>query len=264
MLRTRVIPCLLLKNHGLVKTVKFRDPKYVGDPINAVRIFNDKEVDELLFLDITASVEGRRPPFKVISEIASECFMPLGYGGGIRSLEDIRTLFFSGVEKACINSCAVENPSFIKSASDTFGSSSIVVSIDVKRNLFGKNMVYAYSGRRNTGLDPVEYAKQVEEMGAGEILLNSIDRDGTMQGYDVELVKKLSDAVTIPVVACGGAGKLKDINEVLDKGGASAAAAGSLFVFHGRHRAVLISYPSKHELEGTLQQPVGSLGPQLN
>jgi imidazole glycerol-phosphate synthase subunit HisF len=264
MLRTRVIPCLLLKNHGLVKTVKFKDPTYVGDPINAVRIFNEKEVDELLFLDITASVEGRRPPFNIISEIASECFMPLGYGGGIRSLEDIRTLFFSGVEKACINSCAVENPALIKSASDTFGSQSIVVSIDVRKNLLGKNVVYTYSGRRNTGLDPVEYAKRVEEMGAGEILLNSIDRDGTMQGYDVELVRKLSDAVTIPVVACGGAGKLKDICEVLDKGGASAAAAGSLFVFHGKHRAVLISYPSKQELEGASQQPVGSLGPQLN
>ncbi|PYT34177.1 MAG: imidazole glycerol phosphate synthase subunit HisF [Acidobacteria bacterium] len=264
MLRTRVIPCLLLKSRGLVKTVKFKDPTYVGDPINAVRIFNDKEVDELLFLDITASVEGRRPPFNVISEIASECFMPLGYGGGIRSLEDIRTLFFSGVEKACINSYAVENPAFVKSASDTFGSSSIVVSIDVKRNLFGKNVVYTDSGRRNTGLDPIEYAKQVEEMGAGEIFLNSIDRDGTMRGYDIELVRKLSDAVTIPVVACGGAGKLKDIYEVLDKGGASGAAAGSLFVFHGRHRAVLISYPSKQELEGTSQQPVGSLGPQLN
>jgi len=264
MLRTRVIPCLLLKDQGLVKTVKFSDPTYVGDPINAVRIFNDKQVDELLFLDITASVEGRKPNFKVISEIASECFMPLGYGGGIRSLEDIGTLLVSGVEKACINSRVVENPALIKSASDAFGSQSIVVSIDVKKNLFGKNVVYIYSGSRNTGLDPVEYAKQVEQLGAGEIFLNSIDRDGTMQGYDVDLVRKLSDAVTIPVVACGGAGKLSDIDEVLGKGGASAAAAGSLFVFDGKHRAVLISYPSKQELKSAFQQPVGPLGPRLN
>ena len=264
MLRKRVIPCLLLKGKGLVKTVKFKDPTYVGDPINAVKIFNDKEVDELLFLDITASVERRRPSFNVISEIASECFMPLGYGGGIRSLEDIKTLFASGAEKACINSCAVENPDFIKSASDAFGSQSIVVSIDVKKTLFGKNVVYSHSGRRNTGLDPIEYAKRVQGMGAGEIFLNSIDRDGTMQGYDIELVSKVSEGVGIPVIACGGAGKLKDIAEVLDKGGASAAAAGSLFVFHGRHRAVLINYPSKQELEGAFQQPVDSLGPQLN
>jgi len=257
MLKQRVIPCLLLKDKGLVKTVKFKDPTYVGDPINAVRIFNDKEVDELLFLDITASVEGRRPPFKVIADIASECFMPLGYGGGIRSLEDIRTLFSSGVEKACINSCAVENPSLIKSASDTFGSQSIVVSIDVKKSLFGKNVVHTYSGRKNTGLDPAEYAQRVEEMGAGEIFLNCIDRDGTMRGYDVELVRKVVDAVSIPVVACGGAGKLENIREVLDKGGASAAAAGSLFVFHGKHRAVLISYPSKQHLGGMFSRPAG-------
>src|SRR5215467_3378500 len=262
MLRHRIIPCLLLKDKGLVKTVKFKNPTYVGDPINAVRIFNDKEVDELLFLDITASLEGRRPPFKVISAIASECFMPLGYGGGIQSLEDIKPLFSSGVKKACKNTGAVKNPSLVKSASDTFGSQSIVFSIDVKKNFLRKNVVHTHSGKRNTGLDPVEYAQRVEKMGAGEIFLNCIDRDGTMQGYDVEFIRKVTDAVTIPVVACGGAGKLEDVNEVLDKGAASAAAAGSLFVFHGKHRAVLISYPSKQELEGTLQ-PVRSIRPQL-
>jgi cyclase len=253
MLKHRVIPCLLLKDQGLVKTVKFKDPTYVGDPINAVRIFNEKEVDELLFLDITASVERRGPSFKIVSEIASECFMPLGYGGGIRSLEDIRTLLASGVEKVCINSYAVENPAFIKSASDTFGSQSIVVSIDAKRSMLGRSEVRTYSGRKSTGLDPIEFAKEMEQMGAGEIFLNSIDRDGTMRGYDVELIRRLSDAVTIPVVACGGAGRLEDLGEVVEKGSASAAAAGSLFVFHGRHRAVLINYPSRQELREVRQ-----------
>jgi len=237
-----------------VKTVRFSDPTYVGDPINAVRVFNEKEVDELIFLDITATVENRKPPFKLISEIASECFMPLGYGGGVRTLEDIRTLFASGVEKACVNTYAVENPAFIRSASDTFGSQSIVVSIDVKTSVFGKATVRTHSGRKNTGLDPVEFAKQMEQMGAGEIFLNSIDRDGTMRGYDLELVRRLSDALRIPVVACGGAGGLGDLGEVVEKGGASAAAAGSLFVFHGKHRAVLISYPSRQEVEHVLQQ----------
>jgi cyclase len=260
MLKHRVIPCLLLKDQGLVKTVKFRAATYVGDPINAVRIFNEKEVDELLFLDITASIEKRNPPFKIISEIAGECFMPLGYGGGIRSLEDIGTLFASGVEKACVNSYAVENPSFIRSASETFGSQSIVVSIDVKTSMFGKVTVHTLSGTKNTGLDAIEHAKRMEQMGAGEIFLNSIDRDGTMRGYDVTLVRKLSDAVTIPVVACGGAGTLDDLGEVLKKGGASAAAAGSLFVFHGKHRAVLISYPSRRELQEVLQPSVTTQG----
>lgn len=249
MYRTRVIPCLLLKNQGLVKTVKFKAPIYLGDPINVVRIFNDKEVDELVLLDITATIEHGKPRVKLISQIASECFMPLAYGGGIRSLEDIRELFGIGIEKVIINSFAVENPSFIREAADQAGSASVVVSIDVKKNLRGKQEVFIHSGTKPTGLDPVKYAQEMEAMGAGELLLNSIDLDGTMDGYDLELIKCVSRAVHIPVVACGGAGSVANLAEAVKEGGASAAAAGSLFVFQGRHRAVLISYPGPQELK---------------
>lgn len=249
MLKTRVIPCLLLKNNGLVKTVKFKDPKYVGDPINAVKIFNDKEVDELIFLDISATIENRKPNFKVISDIANECFMPFGYGGGIRNLDDIKKLFNLGIEKVIINSYAFENPQFIKEASGIFGSQSIIVSIDVKKSLFGKYDVFTQSGKKNIKQDPVKYAILMENMGAGEIILNSIDRDGTMQGYDIELIKKVSESVKIPIIACGGANKIEDFGDAVKKGGASGVAAGSMFVFYGKHRAVLISYPSINELE---------------
>jgi cyclase len=249
MMRPRVIPCLLLLKKGLVKTIKFKDPVYLGDPINVVKIFNDKEVDELIFLDITATLEGRQPPFEYLAEIASECFMPLGYGGGVHSLEDVRKLLNLGLEKVSINSYAVENRSFIREAADVFGSQSIVVSIDVKKDFFGKEQVYTHSGKKATGLDPVRFAVEMAEMGAGELLLNSIDRDGTMKGYDLELIKRVSRAVDIPVVACGGAGSVRDLAAAVKEGGASAAAAGSLFVFQGRHRAVLISYPSAQELQ---------------
>jgi len=252
MLRTRVIPCLLLKNKGLVKTVKFKDPKYVGDPINAVKIFNDKEVDELIFLDINATIENRKPNFKLISDIASECFMPFSYGGGIRDLSDAKKLFNIGIEKIIINSYAYENTSFIKEASELFGSQSIVISIDVRKNLFGKYEVFTHSGTKNTKLDPVLFAKKVECMGAGEICLNSIDRDGTMKGYDIELIKQVSESVSIPIIASGGCGKIEDFKDAVINGGASGVAAGSIFVFHGKHKAVLISYPSTHELDKLL------------
>jgi cyclase len=252
MFRPRVIPCLLLWNKGLVKTVRFNDPTYLGDPINIVKIFNDKEVDELVFLDITATVENKKPPFKLISEIASECFMPLGYGGGIKNLEDIRTILSLGVEKIFINSYAVENPFFIRRAADLFGSQSIVVSIDVKKSLFIKYQVFTRCGKKATGLDPVRFAVEMEQMGAGELLLNSIDRDGTMQGYDITLIRAVSEAVGIPVVACGGARTVNDLAEAIKQGGASAAAAGSMFVFHGPHRAVLINFPSSEELQQAL------------
>jgi cyclase len=253
MLKTRVIPCLLLRNQGLVKTVKFKEPKYVGDPINTVKIFNEKEVDELIFLDITATLENREPPFKVLSEIAGECFMPLAYGGGIKSLDDIEKVFAIGLEKVIISSYAVEKPHFIEDAAKLFGSQSILVSIDVKRSVFGKNEVLTHSGRRRTGLDPVKHAIAMQEMGAGELFVNSIDRDGTMQGYDIELIKKVSDSVTIPIIACGGAGGIEDFGVAVRKGNASAAAAGSLFVFHGKYRAVLISYPSRQDIEAVLE-----------
>jgi cyclase len=252
MLKTRVIPCLLLKGQGLVKTVRFKNPKYVGDPINAVKIFNDKEVDELIFLDIEASVERKKPPIKLISDIASECFMPLSYGGGLRDLDDIKTVFNLGVEKVVINSYAIENPDFVREASERYGSQSIVVAVDVKRNSFGKYEVFSRAGRERTKLNPVDHAKKMEKQGAGEIFLNSIDRDGTMEGYDIELIKKVSQVVSIPVIACGGAGRINDFAEAVGKGGASAVAAGSMFVFHGRHRAVLITYPSIQDLDEVL------------
>ncbi len=257
MMRPRVIPCLLLKDKGLVKTTRFKAPVYLGDPINVVRIFNDKEVDELLFLDITATVEHREPAFELISKIATECFMPLGYGGGIRSVDHARKVLSLGFEKVSINSYAVENPSFIRTAADLFGSQSIVVSIDVKRNLLGNYRVFTHSGRKNTGLDPVGFAMEMEAVGAGELFLNSIDRDGTMQGYDIELIKRVSEAVSVPVVACGGAGSVNDLGDAVKQGAASAVAAGSMFVFQGRHRAVLISYPTSEEL----REVFGESGP---
>jgi imidazole glycerol-phosphate synthase subunit HisF len=252
MLRTRVIPCLLLKGKGLVKTVKFKDPKYVGCPINAVRIFNEKEVDELIFLDITSSVEQKDLLFKYIAEIASECFMPMCYGGGIKSIEDMEKLFNLGVEKVSLNSIIFKNRSLIQEAAKLFGSQSIVVSMDVKKGFFGKYEVYTLSGRKNTKQDPVTLAKEVEDMGAGELLLNSIDRDGTMQGYDIQLLQKVTKAVSIPVIAVGGAGNINHFAEAVGQGGASAVAAGSMFVFHGKHRAVLITYPEIKELGNIL------------
>ncbi len=254
MLRTRVIPCLLLKNRGLVKTVQFRDPKYLGDPINIVKIFNDKEVDELLFLDITASAENSKPPIELLSKIAGECFMPLGYGGGIRNLQDIKELFSIGIEKVTLNTYAVENPDFVREAADFFGSQSIVVSMDVKKSFWGKYELFTHGGRKGTRKDPVTFAVFMEKMGAGELIVNSIDRDGTMQGYDIDLIKKVSEAVGIPVIASGGAGKIEDFVQAVHEGGASAVAAGSFFVFHGPHRAVLINVPTPYELERALGQ----------
>ncbi len=249
MLKTRVIPCLLLKDGGLVKTVKFKHPSYVGDPINAVKIYNEKEVDELLFVDIMATVEGRRPPLKMIAEIATECFMPFGYGGGIRTIEEMREIFRLGVEKVAINSCAVENPDFIAKASELFGSQSIIVSIDAKKNWLGRYEVCTHGGRRSTGLDPVRFAALMEKKGAGELLINAMDRDGTMDGYDIGLIRNITRTVTIPVIACGGAGTVEDFSEAVKKGGASAVAAGSRVVYQGRNRAVLINFPAREELE---------------
>lgn len=253
MLKIRVIPCLLLKNSGLVKTIKFKDPTYVGDPLNAVKIFNEKEVDELIFLDIYATVENRTPNFDFIHDIATECFIPFGYGGGIRNIDEAGNLFNLGVEKIILNTYAVENPSFIKELSKTFGSQSIVISIDVKKRLLGNYEIFTHSGKNRIKLDPVHFAIQMEEMGAGEIFLNSIDKDGTMQGYDIQLIKKVSQSVNIPVIACGGAGKIDDFASAVKEGSASAVAAGSMFVFHGKLRAVLINYPEINELEAIFQ-----------
>jgi imidazole glycerol-phosphate synthase subunit HisF len=252
MLKTRVIPCLLLKSNGLVKSVKFKNPTYVGDPINAVKIFNDKEVDELLFIDIEASRQKRGPDFDFIVKISREAFMPFGYGGGIRTIDDVKTLMRLGVEKVSINAHALENPDFITAASEICGSQSVVVAIDVKKDLFGNHRVYDHVTGKATKMNPVDFAQMIEQKGAGEILLNSVDRDGTFSGYDIELIKKITSAVNIPVIALGGAGSMKDFVSAVHDGHASAVAAGSYFVFYGPHRAVLITYPDKNELKQML------------
>jgi cyclase len=249
MIKPRVIPALLLKGQGLVKTVKFKEPKYLGDPINIVRIFNDKEVDELVLLDITATPEKRGPQFDLLKNIASEAFIPLAYGGGIRSMDDVRKLLSIGIEKLIMNTSAVETPSLVREVADHAGSQAAVVSMDIKKGLLGKYEVFTHCGQKKTGLDPVKHAVEMERMGVGEIIINSIDRDGTMQGYDVDLVRRVADAVHVPVVACGGAGNLSHVSEVIKQGHASAAAAGSIFVFQGPLRGVLISYPTPKELK---------------
>jgi cyclase len=248
MKRIRVIPGLLLHKKGLVKSVRFRDYKYVGDPINAVRIFNDKEVDELAIIDIDAGRENRPPDLDRIATIISEAFMPIAYGGGITKADEAEKILLNGAEKVIINKAAVENPSLIREIARRFGSQSVVVSIDYKKTFFGSVNVFTDNGKTNTKLDPVSFAKQMEEAGAGEILFNSIDRDGTFEGYDLPMIRKVSEAVSIPVIAMGGASSLTDFKKAIENG-ASAVSAGSLFVFQRPHRAVLISYPAQKELE---------------
>jgi len=241
----RFIPILLLKNGGLVKGVRFTAHNYVGDPMNAVRIFNEKNVDELFLLDITATAEHRAPDPAIVQQIADECYMPFGIGGGIHTVEQMRALLRAGAEKVSINTAAIENPQLIQDASREFGAQSVTVAMDVVRNWRGRYTVRSRAGSRKTNLEPVAWAQRVAELGAGEILLTSIDRDGTGQGYDLALTRAVADAVNIPVVACGGAGTTADLDTVVTEGHAAAAAAGSLFVFHGPHRAVLINYPSR-------------------
>ena len=251
MLRPRIIPILLMRSGGLVKGIRFQDYKYVGDPMNAVRIFNEKNVDELFLLDITATEEQRIPSAEMIREIADECYMPFGIGGGIRTIADMRNLLRAGAEKVSINTGAIENPMLIKEASETFGRQSVTVSIDARKH-WGGYRVYARSGKQKTDLHPRDWARRAEELGAGEILLNSIDRDGTRSGYDLELLRSIADSVSVPVIACGGAGRIEDFAEAVREGHASAVAAGSFFVFHGSHRAVLISYPEARLREEAL------------
>jgi len=253
-LATRVMPCLLLRGGSLVKTVRFRDPGYVGDPINAIRIYNEKEVDELILLDIDATREHRQPPFEVLGQIAGECFMPVTYGGGIRSLEDIKEVLRLGIEKVAINSYAVERPSFVREAADRFGSQSIVVSIDAKKRDLHRYEVWTHGGTKRTGLVAAEVACQMEQVGAGEILLTSIDRDGTREGYDLELLKQVASVVHVPVIACGGAGSVQDLRAAVCQGGVPACALGSMVVFFGQNRAVLISFPARDELEKAFQE----------
>jgi len=255
-LQTRVIPVLLLLEKGLVKTVQFSNPTYIGDPINAVHIFNDKEVDELIFLDITPVKRLKNPavdqtyhtPLDLVRRISEECSMPLAFGGGIRSVEDVRNILATGVEKVVLNTAAINDPDLIHTASDTFGSQSVVVSMDVKRWNAHQFEVYSHGGSKPTGIDPMHHARAVALMGAGEIMVNAIDRDGTMNGYDLELISRIASAVKIPIIACGGAGTLRHLSDAVSAG-APAVAAGSMFMFHGRRRAVLISYPDRSDLD---------------
>lgn len=247
MLQNRVIPCLLLKGDGLVKTEKFRNPKYVGDPINAVKIFNTKEVDELIFLDIMASSLGTPPNYQMIADIASECFMPFCYGGGIRTVVEAKRILSIGAEKVSVNAVALRDTTFIRELSKQVGSQSVVISMDVKRPLLGRYEIFDHSVNKPFKADPVAYAKAMERSGAGEILVNSVDRDGTMSGYDLKLVKMIADEVTIPTIICGGAGELSHFRLAVESG-ASAVAAGSMFVFIGKHKAVLINYPEYKEI----------------
>lgn len=245
MIGRRVIPCLLLRNGGLYKTVRFTDAKYVGDPINALRVFNDKEVDEIMVLD-TAATRTNQIDFEAIAAFASECFMPLCYGGGIRTIDHVRRLFDLGIEKLSLNTAAVESPHLIEGAAREFGSQSILVSIDVKSARFRGSSVVIRSGSEPVPGDPVEHARRAAELGAGEILLTSVDREGTGRGYDIPLVVKVASSVDVPVIANGGAGSLEHMKEAFTAG-ASAVAAGSMFVFQGPHRAVLINYPTEEE-----------------
>jgi cyclase len=249
MKRIRIIPVLLLQNKGLVKTINFKNPTYIGDPINAVKIFNEKEVDELVFLDIEATNKNQEPNYNTIEEIASECFMPLGYGGGIKNIEQIKKIFAIGVEKVIINSSAYFTPNLISEAAKIYGNQSIVVSVDVKKDFFGKYNCFINTGKTKIKYKLIEYLKLLEDKGAGEIIVTSIDREGTFKGFDIELIKSVTQTVNIPIVANGGAGKIEDFAEVILTGGASAVAAGSLFVYKSMNRGVLINYPSQTELK---------------
>lgn len=241
MIRPRIIPFLLLKNGFLVKTNKFSHPKYIGDPINAVKIFNEKEVDELVLLDIGATREGSEPNYELIKEIASEAFMPIGYGGGISNLSQIEKLFSSGIEKISLNSVLYTNPQLIDEAARIFGSQSITASVDFKRDYLGRYALYSHGGRQKQKIDPIEHIHRLQALGAGELILNCIDRDGEMDGYDLGFIRKVAESIPIPTICLGGAGNAKHLQEGL-RAGASAAGAGSMFVFHGKHKAVLISY----------------------
>jgi cyclase len=255
MLRPRIIPCLLVKNGGLVKTVRFGNPKYVGDPINAVRIFNEKEVDELFVVDIDATAHNREPDYGLIKNLAAECRMPLCYGGGVKTVEQIQNIVSLGVEKVAISSAAIHDSKLLFDAAKRVGSQSMVVVMDAKKSgVDGRYELHTHNGSRATGLDPVEFAREIERLGAGEVVVNAIDRDGVMKGYDLDLVAEVRDAISLPLTVLGGAGSLKDIAELIRSFGMIGAAAGSLFVFKGVYRAVLINYPSRAEKDALITE----------
>ena len=247
MLRPRIIPCLLVHQKGLVKSVNFKNYKYVGDPLNAVRIFNEKEVDELIVLDIDASVENREPDYKMIENLAAECNMPICYGGGIKTIEQAQKIFSLGVEKIAISSAIINDISLIEKMVEIVGSQSIVVVLDVKKSFFGTYEIYIHNGKIKTDKNLLAFVKELEILGVGEIIINSIDQDGVMKGYDFNLIEKVRNAINIPITVLGGAGSLVDIQKLISKFGLIGSAAGSLFVFKGIYKAVLINYPSRTE-----------------
>lgn len=248
MLRPRIIPCLLVRNGGLVKTVQFEKDKYVGDPINAVRIFNEKEVDELMVLDIDATAQGRPPDYRLIRNLAAECRMPLCYGGGVNKVTQVKEIVGLGVEKVALSAAAIARPGLISEAAEKVGRQSVVVVMDVRKaGLLRRYELFTHNGKNKTGLSPGEFANVAQHYGAGEIVVNSIERDGMMQGYDVQLVADVREATTIPLTVLGGAGSLADIEALIGRFGTLGAAAGSLFVFKGKYRAVLINYPTRLE-----------------
>ncbi len=254
MLRPRIAPCLLVKNKGLVKTQAFGSPKYVGDPVNAVRIFNEKEVDEIVVVDIDASAQGREPDYTLIKNLAAECRMPLCYGGGVTTVEQFERIIGLGVEKVAVSAAAVSNPDLVARAAKVVGNQSVVVVMDVKKNARGAYELFTHNGTKATGREPAEFAARMEALGAGEIVINSIDRDGMMKGYDIPLVARVREAVGLPITALGGAGSLQDIQALIEEFGIIGAAAGSLFVFKGVYRAVLINYPSRAEKDQLVLQ----------
>lgn len=247
--RARVIPCLLIRGNGLVKTRKFKDPVYVGDPVNAMRIFSEKEVDEIVLLDIDASREGREPNYELIAEMAGEAFMPAAYGGGIRNLDQVRRLIRAGIEKVVINTAATESTDVIRAAADVFGNQAVVGAVDVKRTILGGYRVVAKSATVEIKAGLEEHVQNLIAAGVGEIFVNSVDRDGMMEGYDLHLIRSVTQIVNVPVIACGGAGTVDHLSQAVREGGASAVAAGSMFVFHGKRRAVLINYPTHLDLQ---------------
>ncbi len=243
MLTPRIIPCLLVHNKGLVKTVKFKDAKYVGDPINAVKIFNEKETDELMVLDIDATVENKEPDYKMIEHLATECRMPLCYGGGIKTVEQATIIFNLGVEKIALSSAAIENPQLVANIAKEVGNQSVVVIIDVKKKMFGGYDIYTHNGTKKTKLDLENLINKLQSLGVGEIVINSIDNDGVMNGYDLSLIEKIKPLINVPMTVLGGAGSLNDIKTLIKKFGIIGCAVGSLFVFKGKYKAVLINYP---------------------
>jgi cyclase len=247
MLRPRIIPSLLLHNKGLVKTVNFKSPKYVGDPINVVRIFNEKQVDELAFFDIDATVLNKEPDYVLIEKLASQSRMPLCYGGGVKTIEQAQKIFGLGIEKIALSSVVIQNPQLVTQIAERVGSQSVIVVLDVKKKLLGGYEIYIHNGKKSTGINPIKFAKELEALGAGEIIINSIDQDGVMKGYDLNLIDKIAETISIPLTVLGGAGSFSDIEEVIEKHGVIGVAAGSLFVFKGPYKAVLINYPSQKE-----------------